>query len=328
MEMAWAEETQRRIEEAANRAAAAKAAKNKAAAEAAAKKAANAKAAAEEALKKATANKTARRAGLIWRAKARKSLATKAMNKAANHLNEQNKKAEEANKLQRAAERAANNARARAVMANLAAASMSQYTKTESQKARQAANSAKRAQSAAAEKALRANEKKNLNAALKRAIANGNVEAIERMRISALFRETPAGPGRPLLKRSNKQEKVFENALAKAKKVAEAKKAGNRARQGEAKRFAEQAETQAKKFANIAQGAGSSGLTREQLRQSGAAANNVRQAKELQNYIEAIRKGAAARKAKKTEESAVYVQTGGSSRGVVKTPIRSLTPRK
>jgi hypothetical protein len=241
MEMAWAEETQRRAEEAAARAAVENAAKNKAAAAAAAKKAANAKAAAEEALKKATANKTARRAGLIWRAKARKSLATKAMNKAANQLKEQNKKAAEANKLQRAAERAANNARARALMVNLAAASMPQYTITESQKARQAANSAKRAQSAAAEKALRANEKKNLNAALKRAIANGNVEAIERMRISALFRETPAGPGQPLLKRSNKQEKVFENALGKAKKVAEAKRAGNRARQGEAKRFAEKA---------------------------------------------------------------------------------------
>ena len=226
MEMAWAEETQRRIEEAAARAAVEKAAKNKAAAEVAAKKAANAKAAAEEALKKATANKTARRAGLIWRAKARKSAATKAMNKAANMLNEQNKRAEEA-------ERAANNARFRAIIANMAAESNARFAKslrplTANQKAQQAANTAKRAQFAAASKALREIEKKNLNAALKRAIANGNVEAIKRMRMRAIFRATPAGPGRPLLKWNNKQEKVFNNAVAKAKKVAALRQAAVR----------------------------------------------------------------------------------------------------
>ena len=321
MEMAWSEERQRRAEEAAARAAVEKAAKNKAAAEAAAKKAANAKAAAAEALKKATANKTARRAGLIWRAKARKLAANKAMIEAAKWLNEQNKRAEEANKLQRTAERATNNTKFQTMVANLAAAKSS-FTRTESQKVRQAANAASRAEFAAASKALREIEKTNLNAALKRAIANGNVEAIERMRTSALFRETPAGPGRPLFKRSNKQEKVFQNALIKAKKVAAAKRAGNIARQGEAKRFAEKAAA-----SNALRQAGAAANRARQVAVN-KAANNARQAKELQNYIEAIRKGAAARKAKKTEESAVYVQTGGSSRGVVKTPIRSLTPRK
>ena len=317
-EMAMAEERGARAE--ANRAS-----KNKAAAEAVVKKAVNAKAAAEEALKKAAANKTARRADLIRLAKARKSAAAKAMNNAENWLNEQNKRAEEANKLQRAAERAANNAKASASLA------ASRLPRTESQKARQAANAASRAEFAAASKALREIEKTNLNAALKRAIANGNVEAIERMRTSALFRETPAGPGRPLFKRSNKQEKVFENALEKARKVASGKRAGNIARQAEAKRFAErakkveekgkgrappsppkpqptkeeinklrrqaeQAETEAKKFANIAQGAGSSGLTREQLRQAGVAANNARQAA-AKKAANNARRAAAARAA-------------------------------
>ncbi len=263
IEMELSEALYKQIEAKEAEAAAKKAANAKAAAEVVAKKAANAKAAAEKALKKAAANKTARRAGLIWRAKSRKSAATKAMNKAANMLNEQNKRAEEA-------ERAANNARFRAIIANMAAESNARFAKslrplTANQKAQQAANAAKRAELAAASKALREIEKKKVNAALKRAIANGNVEAIKRMRTSALFRETPAGPGRPLFKRNNKQDKVFSNALAKAQKVAAAKRAGNIARQGGAKRFAEKA------AANNARRQAAVRIMQEQERRRGTA---------------------------------------------------------
>ena len=324
MEMAWGEETQRRIEEAAARAAVEKAAKNKAAAEVAVKKAANAKAAAEEALKKATANKTARRAGLIRRAKERKSAAAKARNNAANWLNRQNREAMAANKSHNAISTSASNATRAAINATLKVMQPYTLTNLSRRNGRGGLVSTgrvwERVQKEIAEAAVAAKaaaEKAGINAAEKKKLKN------EEERIRKLLK----------VSKTKLKEALEANELRRAKGKGRAppsppKPQPTKEEINKLRRQAEQAETKAKKFANIAQGAGSSGLTREQLRQSGAAANNARQAKELQNYIEAIRKGAAARKAKKTEESAVYVQTGGSSRGVVKTPIRSLTPRK
>lgn len=70
------------------------------------------------------------------------------------------------------------------------------------------------------------------------------------------------------------------------------------------RRQAEQAESEAKKFSNIAQGAGSSGLSREQLRQAGAAANRVRQANKARRAAEAVRARGEANKLRAAQRAA------------------------
>jgi len=331
MEMAWAEETQRRIEEAAARAAVEKAAKNKAAAEVAAKKAANAKAAAEEALKKATANKTARRAGLIWRAKARKSAAAKARNNAANWLDRQNREAMAANKSHNAISTSASNATRAAINATLKVMQPYTLTNLSRRNGRGGLVSTgrvwERVQKEIAEAAVAAKaaaEKAGINAAEKKKLKN------EEERIRKLLK----------VSKTKLKEALEANELrrAKGKGRAPPKPQPTKEEINKLRRQAEQAETKAKKFANITQGAGSSGLTREQLRQSGAAANNARQAaskKAANNARQAeareqrIEKRRLELRARREQPNELYAVSGRGTMGgtVLKSGRRALTPR-